>query len=54
MKVRDIIRAMEVKGWRMEKRTATGHRKFSHPTKPGKVPFQVSWVKTFRPELSRR
>jgi predicted RNA binding protein YcfA (HicA-like mRNA interferase family) len=29
MKVRDIIKAMELDGWRMEKRTATGHRKFS-------------------------
>jgi predicted RNA binding protein YcfA (HicA-like mRNA interferase family) len=37
MKVRDIIKAMELDGWRMEKRTATGHRKFSHLTKPGKV-----------------
>jgi predicted RNA binding protein YcfA (HicA-like mRNA interferase family) len=37
MKVRDIIKAMELDGWRMEKRTATGHRKFSHFTKQGKV-----------------
>ena len=37
MKVRDISQAMELDGWRMEKRTATGHRKFSHPAKPGKV-----------------
>ena len=37
MKLRDIIIAMELDGWRMEKRTATGHRKFSHPAKPGKV-----------------
>jgi predicted RNA binding protein YcfA (HicA-like mRNA interferase family) len=37
VKVRDIIHAMELDGWRMEKRTATGHRKFSHSTKPGKV-----------------
>ena len=37
MKVRDIIKAMELDGWRMEKRTATGHRKVSHPMKPGKV-----------------
>jgi predicted RNA binding protein YcfA (HicA-like mRNA interferase family) len=37
MKVRDIIKAMEADGWRMEKRTATAHRKFSHPTKPGKI-----------------
>jgi predicted RNA binding protein YcfA (HicA-like mRNA interferase family) len=35
--VRDIIKAMELDGWRLEKRTATGHRKFSHPAKPGKV-----------------
>ena len=37
MKVRDVIRAMERDGWRLEKRIATGHRKFSHATKPGKV-----------------
>jgi predicted RNA binding protein YcfA (HicA-like mRNA interferase family) len=37
MKVRDIIKAMESEGWRMEKRTATGHRKFSHPLRAGKV-----------------
>jgi predicted RNA binding protein YcfA (HicA-like mRNA interferase family) len=37
MKVRDIIKAMEVDCWQMERRTATGHRKFSHPSKPGKV-----------------
>jgi predicted RNA binding protein YcfA (HicA-like mRNA interferase family) len=37
MKVRDIIRAMESDGWRMEKRTGTSHRKFSHSSKPGKV-----------------
>jgi len=37
VKVRDIIAAMERDGSRMEKRTGTGHRKFSHPTKPGKV-----------------
>ena len=37
MKVRDVIKAMEIEGWRMEKRTATGHRKFSHAAKPGKV-----------------
>jgi len=35
VKVRDIIKAMELDGWRLEKRTATGHRKFSHPAKPG-------------------
>jgi predicted RNA binding protein YcfA (HicA-like mRNA interferase family) len=37
MKVRDVIKAIELDGWRMEKRTATSHRKFSHPAKPGKV-----------------
>jgi predicted RNA binding protein YcfA (HicA-like mRNA interferase family) len=37
MKVRDIIKAMETDGWHMEKRTATGHRKFSHSAKAGKV-----------------
>jgi len=37
MKLRDIIKAMESEGWRIEKRTATGHRKFSHPDRPGKV-----------------
>jgi predicted RNA binding protein YcfA (HicA-like mRNA interferase family) len=34
---RDVIKAMEMDGWRIEKRTATGYRKFSHSTKPGKV-----------------
>ncbi len=37
MKVRDIITAMEVDGWRMEKRTANGHREFSQPAKRGNV-----------------
>ena len=37
MQVLDIIKAMELDGWQLEKRTATGHRKFSHSTKPGKV-----------------
>jgi predicted RNase H-like HicB family nuclease len=34
MKVRGIIKAMESAGWRMEKLTATGHRRFSHPDRP--------------------
>ena len=48
MKVRDIINAIELDGWRMEKRTATGHRKFSHLTKPGKVTVSGQLERTCR------
>jgi predicted RNA binding protein YcfA (HicA-like mRNA interferase family) len=37
MKVRDIVRQIEADGWRMLKRTGSGHRQFKHPTKPGRV-----------------
>ena len=37
MKVRNVIKAMESEGWKMERRGGTGHRQFSHPVKPGKV-----------------
>lgn len=36
-KVREVIMALETDGWRMEKRTGTNHRKFSHPVKSGKI-----------------
>ena len=36
MKVRDIIRRLEVDGWRLIV-TKGSHRQYKHPTKPGRV-----------------
>jgi predicted RNA binding protein YcfA (HicA-like mRNA interferase family) len=37
MKVREVVRRLLDDGWVEEARKSTGHRQFSHPTKPGKV-----------------
>jgi predicted RNA binding protein YcfA (HicA-like mRNA interferase family) len=37
MKVRDIIKTIENDGWRRVPRTATSHRQYKHPVKPGRV-----------------
>jgi predicted RNA binding protein YcfA (HicA-like mRNA interferase family) len=36
MKVRAVIKLIEWDGWRQVRQTGS-HRKFRHPTKPGKV-----------------
>ena len=36
MKVRDVIRLIEVDGWRVA-RTRGSHRQYKHPEKPGLV-----------------
>ena len=36
MKVRDVIRRLELDGWRLIF-TKGSHRQFKHPAKPGKV-----------------
>ena len=36
MKVRDLIRQVEVDGWRQVK-TRGSHRQYKHPVKPGRV-----------------
>jgi predicted RNA binding protein YcfA (HicA-like mRNA interferase family) len=37
MKVRDIIKLVEKDGWLLVPRTATSHRQYKHPVKPGRV-----------------
>lgn len=36
-KVIEVIRLLEKDGWVLQKKKATDHRQFKHPTKPGKV-----------------
>jgi predicted RNA binding protein YcfA (HicA-like mRNA interferase family) len=36
MKIRDVIKRIEMDGWHMV-RQAGSHRQYRHPTKPGKV-----------------
>jgi predicted RNA binding protein YcfA (HicA-like mRNA interferase family) len=36
MKIRDIIRELEVDGWRLDRQSGS-HRQFKHPEKPGTV-----------------
>ncbi len=37
MKVRDIVKMIEKDGWFMLARTATSHKHYKHPVKPGRV-----------------
>lgn len=36
MRVRDLIRLLEAKGWRL-RRTRGDHRQFAHPERPGVI-----------------
>jgi predicted RNA binding protein YcfA (HicA-like mRNA interferase family) len=36
-KVREAIELLRRDGWVLVQRTGTGHRQFTHPTKPGRV-----------------
>ena len=36
MKLREVIRALEQDGWRLERQSGS-HRQFRHPNKPGTV-----------------
>lgn len=37
VRVRDAQRKVTRAGWVMKRRTATNHRQYKHPTKPGRV-----------------
>ena len=57
MKIRDIIKMVEVEGWRMLKQEGS-HRQFKHPKKPGRVtiaghPSEEAAPKTFRSILKQ-
>jgi predicted RNA binding protein YcfA (HicA-like mRNA interferase family) len=36
MKIRDVVKMLEIDGWRLARQRGS-HRQFKHPTKPGLV-----------------